>query len=659
MRFSHFFIERPIFAMVISIVIVIAGVLAYISLPTAQYPEIAPPTVQVTASYPGADPKVVAETVATPIEEQVNGVENMLYMSSQSTADGAMTLTVTFALGTNLDIAQVLVQNRVAIANPQLPQTVRALGVTVQKQSPDLMMVVHLLSPKGTYNQAYISNYAFLQVRDVLSRLLGVGNVNVFGAREYSMRIWLDPNQMYSRSLTTDDIVAAIQAQNIQVAAGRLGAEPAPPGTELALTLNTQGRLITPEQFGQIIVKRGDNGQIVYLGDLGRVDLGAKDYNVNSYLDDQPAVALAIFQLPGSNAVKTAHAVRDTMKNLSQAFPQDLEYTIVYDPTQFIEQSVEAVIHTLFEAVILVLIVVLVFLQTWRATIIPLLAVPVSLIGTFAVLAAFGFSLNNLSLFGLVLAIGIVVDDAIVVVEAVEHNIEEGVPPKEATRKAMDQVGGAVVAIAVVLSAVFIPTAFISGITGQFYRQFALTIAVSTLISAFNSLTLSPALAGLLLKPRDTRRDPLTRLFDFLFGWFFRLFNKGFEASVRGYIWMVRRLLRLAAIALLVYVGFLVLTYFGFKTVPSGFIPTQDQGYLIAFAQLPDGASLQRSEEVRKQISEIARNVPGVAHTVEFAGFSALDGTNRNNAVTTFLPLAPFEERIKDPRLNGFAIMAR
>src|SRR3984893_15819755 len=389
MKFSHFFIERPIFAMVISIVIVIAGMLAYLGLPTAQYPEIAPPTIQVTASYPGADPKVVAETVATPIEEQVNGVENMLYMSSQSTADGAMTLTVTFALGTNLDIAQVLVQNRVAIANPQLPQTVRALGVTVQKQSPDLMMVVHLLSPKGTYNQAYISNHAFLQVRDVLSRLLGVGNVNVFGAREYSMRIWLDPDRMYSRGLTTDDIVTAIQAQNIQVAAGRLGAEPAPPGTELQLTLNTQGRLITPDQFGQIIVKRGDNGQIVYLADVGRVDLGAKDYNVNSYLDDQPAVALAIFQLPGSNAVKTAHAVRDTMKNLSQAFPQDLEYTIVYDPTQFIEQSVEAVI--------LVLIVVLVFLQTWRATIIPLLAVPVSLIGTFAVLAAFGFSLNNLS----------------------------------------------------------------------------------------------------------------------------------------------------------------------------------------------------------------------------------------------------------------------
>jgi multidrug efflux pump len=518
--------------------------------------------------------------------------------------------------------------------------------------------VVHLISPNGTYDQAYISNYAFLQIRDPLSRLDGIGNVNVFGAREYSMRIWLDPNRMYSRGLTTDDIIAAILAQNVQVAAGRLGAEPAPPGTELQLTINTEGRLVTPDQFGEIIVKRGDNGEIVYLSDVSSVELGAKDYNVSSYLDGKPAVALAIFQLPGSNAVKTAHEVRALMATLSRSFPVDLKYAIVYDPTQFIEQSVEAVIHTLFEAVALVLIVVLVFLQTWRATIIPLLAVPVSLIGTFAVMACFGFSLNNLSLFGLVLAIGIVVDDAIVVVEAVEHNIELGMQPKEATEKAMDQVGGAVVAIAVVLSAVFIPTAFITGITGQFYRQFALTIAVSTVISAFNSLTLSPALAGLLLKPRDVKRDRLTRLLDLVLGWFFRLFNKGFEASVKGYIWAVRRLLRFAAIALLVYVGFLVLTFFGFKAVPSGFIPTQDQGYLIVFAQLPDGASLQRAEEVRKQISELARQVPGVAHTVEFAGFAALDGTNRNNAVTTFLPLTPFEERIKDPRLNGVAITA-
>src|ERR1700751_2364830 len=575
MKFSHFFIERPIFAMVISIVIVIAGMLAYVSLPTAQYPEIAPPTVQVTASYPGADPKVVAETVATPIEEQVNGVENMLYMSSQSTADGTMTLTVTFKLGTDLNIAQVLVQNRVAIATPQLPEEVRNIGITVQKQSPDLMMVVHLLSPDGTYDKANITNYAYLQVRDPLSRLQGVGNVNVFGAREYSMRIWLDPNKMYSRSLTTDDIVSAIQAQNVQVAAGSLGAEPAPPGTELQLTLNTQGRLITPEQFGQIIVKRGDNGEIVYLSDVGRTELGAKSYSVSSYLDGQPAQALAIFQLPGSNAVSTAHRVRALMQELSKSFPQGLEYTIVYDPTQFIEQSVEAVIHTLFEAVILVLIVVLAFLQTWRATIIPLLAVPVSLIGTFAVLAAFGFSLNNLSLLGLVLAIGIVVDDAIVVVEAVEHNIEEGMRPKEATRTAMDQVGGAVVAIAVVLSAVFIPTSFVSGITGQFYRQFALTIAVSTLISAFNSLTLSPALAALLLKGKGAKKDLLTRLLDLILGWFFRGFNSAFSATMTVYSGIVGKLLRLAAVVLIIYLGLLFLTGLGFQAVPGGFIPTQ------------------------------------------------------------------------------------
>src|ERR1700741_4672308 len=583
MRFSHFFIERPIFAMVISIVIVIAGLLAYIALPTAQYPEIAPPTVQVTASYPGADPKVIAETVATPIEEQVNGVENMLYMSSQATADGSLTLTVTFKLGTDLDIAQVLVQNRVAIATPQLPEEVRNLGITVQKQSPDLMMVVHLLSPDNTYDQAYISNYAFLQIRDPLSRLQGVGNVNVFGAREYSMRIWLDPNKMYARSLTTDDIVSAIQAQNIQVAAGRLGAEPAPPGTELQLTINTQGRLITPEQFGQIIVKRGDNGEIVYLADVGRTELGAKDYNVSSYLDGKPAQALAIFQLPGSNAVKTAHAVRALMKELSRSFPKGLEYTIVYDPTQFIEQSVEAVIHTLFEAVVLVLIVVLVFLQTWRATIIPLLAVPVSLIGTFAVMAAFGFSLNNLSLFGLVLAIGIVVDDAIVVVENVERNIREGMSPKEAAHRTMDEVGGAVVAIAIVLCAVFVPSAFLSGISGEFFRQFAVTIATSTVISCFVSLTLSPAMAALLLKGKEAKKDLFTRALDFGVGWFFRGFNRVFGATTAGYTRVVNRLLRLSVVVLAVYAGLLFLTGYEFKTVPGGFIPPQDPGYVIFF----------------------------------------------------------------------------
>ncbi|MGA8657330.1 MAG: multidrug efflux RND transporter permease subunit [Chthoniobacterales bacterium] len=657
MKFSHFFIDRPIFAIALSIVILLGGAVAYLTLPVAQYPEIAPPTIQVQATFPGADPAVIAATVAEPIEEQVNGVDNMLYMSSQSTSNGLMTLTVTFKLGMNVDTAQVLVQNRVAIALPRLPEEVQRLGVTTQKQSPDLMMVIHLVSPDNSYSQEYASNFALIQVRDPLARVSGVGNVTIFGQRDYSMRAWLDPTKLYARGMTADDVTNAIQAQNVQVAAGQLGAEPAPAGTDFTLTINTQGRLITPEQFKQIIVKTGQNGQIVYLADVARVELGAKDYSVQSYLDGKPAVALGIFQLPGSNALATAHAVRAKMQELSASFPAGLRYEIVYDPTVFIEQSIEAVYHTLFEAVILVLIVVLVFLQTWRATIIPMVAVPVSLVGTFAVMAGLGFSLNNLSLFGLVLAIGIVVDDAIVVVENVERNIEEGLEPKDATRKAMDEVGGAVVAIAVVLSAVFIPTAFVSGITGQFYRQFALTIAVSTLISAFNSLTLSPALAGLLLKPRHAKKDLLTRLFDLLLGWFFRGFNTTFAATVKGYSWLVVRLLRFAGVVLVVYAGLLVLTGFGFKVVPSGFIPQQDQGYLIALAQLPDGASLQRSEAVALQMSQIAQQVPGVAHAVQIVGYSGLDGSNRTNAATVFFTLKPFAERQNDPSQSGLAIL--
>jgi len=657
MKFSHFFIDRPIFAISLSIVILLGGGVAYLALPVAQYPEIAPPTIQVQATYPGANPSVIAATVAEPIEEQVNGVDNMLYMSSQSTSNGVMTLTVTFKLGMNIDTAQVLVQNRVAIALPRLPQEVQSLGVTTLKQSPDLMMVVHLTSPDNTFSQEYASNFALIQVRDPLSRISGVGNVTIFGERDYSMRAWLDPNRLYARGMTVNDVTSAIQAQNIQVAAGLLGAEPAPPGTDFTLTINTQGRLITPEQFKQIIVKTGANGQIVYLGDVARVELGAKDYSVGSLLDGKPAVALGIFQLPGSNALATAHAVRAKMKELSATFPTGLQYEIVYDPTVFIEQSIEAVYHTLFEAIILVLIVVLVFLQTWRATIIPMVAVPVSLVGTFAVMAGLGFSLNNLSLFGLVLAIGIVVDDAIVVVENVERNIEEGLAPKDATRKAMDEVGGAVVAIAVVLSAVFIPTAFVSGITGQFYRQFALTIAVSTLISAFNSLTLSPALAGLLLKPRHAKKDLLTRLFDLLLGWFFRGFNSVFAGAVKGYSWIVSRLLRLAGVVLVVYAGLLFLTGLGFKVLPTGFIPQQDQGYLIALAQLPDGASLQRSEAVALQMSQIAQQVPGVAHAVQIIGYSGLDGSNRTNAATVFFTLRPFAERENDPSQSGPAIL--
>ena len=658
MKISHFFIERPIFATVLSLVILIAGGLALLGLPMSQYPDIVPPTVEVTARYPGGDPKVIADTVATPIEQEVNGVQDMLYMSSQSTSDGTMTLTVTFKLGTNLDIAQVLVQNRVATAEPRLPDQVRALGVTTKKKSPSMMMVVNLISPGNTYDQTYISNYAFLQIRDVLNRIEGVGDVLVLGAREYSMRVWLDPDKMWSRQLTTDDVVKAIQAQNMQVAAGRLGSEPAPTGTNLELTVNTQGRLITPEQFNQILLKHGDRGELVYLSDVARVELGARDYSVASYLDGKPSQALVVYQLPGANAVATAHRVSHAMEELAKRFPKGLEYKIVYNTTTFVEQSVEAVIHTLIEAIILVLIVVMVFLQTWRATLIPMIAVPVSLVGTFAVMAMFGFSLNNLSLFGLVLAIGIVVDDAIVVVEAVEYKIEHGMNPKEATFKAMDTVGGAVVAIAIVLSAVFVPTAFISGIVGEFYRQFALTIAVATIISAFNSLTLSPALAAMLLKPRSAKKDLIARGLDLALGWFFRLFNKGFDAATNAYTGAVRRLLRLAAVVLLVYVGLLVLTFFGFKTVPVGFIPIQDQGYLIGLAQLPDGATLQRSDEVRQQMVRLGSSVPGVSHTLEFAGFSGLDGTNRSNTVTTFLILAPFEERKKHPQENGFAIMA-
>jgi hydrophobe/amphiphile efflux-1 (HAE1) family protein len=657
LKFSHFFIDRPIFAMALSILIVLAGGVAYLALPVAQYPEIAPPTVQISATYPGADPEVLAETVATPIEEQVNGVENMLYMSSQMTANGAVTITVTFALGTDVNTDQVLVQNRVSVALPRLPQEVQAIGVTTQKQSPDLMMVVHLLSPDNTYGQEYISNYALIQVRDPLSRLYGVGNVQIFGERDYSMRLWLDPNRMYARGLTAQDVVNAVQAQNIQVAAGQLGAPPAPKGTAFTLTINTLGRLITPDQFKQIIVKRGSNGQIVYLADVANVELGAQDYSTSSSLDGKPAVALGIFQLPGSNALKASQAVRDTMNELSASFPPGLQYTIVYDPTQFVRQSIEAVYHTLFEAIVLVLIVVLIFLQTWRATIIPLLAVPVSLIGTFAIMAALGFSLNNLSLFGLVLAIGIVVDDAIVVVENVERNIEEGLEPKEAARKAMDEVGGAVVAIAIVLSAVFIPTAFVSGITGQFYRQFALTIAVSTIISAFNSLTLSPAMAALLLKGKGAKKDVLTRAFDFAAGWFFRGFNRVFGAATAGYTRVVNRLLRVSAIVLAVYVGLLFLTGYEFKTVAGGFIPTQDQGYIIILAQLPDGASLQRTDAVLEQLSQIVLKIPGVDHAVEIGGFSGLDGSTRSNAGTVFATLKPFDERENDPGRSMDAIL--
>src|ERR1700740_2309414 len=637
MKLSHFFIDRPIFAIVISVVTVLLGCIAFLLLPVAQFPDITPPTIVVTAEYPGADPKTLSEEVAEPIEQQVNGVENMLYMSSESAVDGTMQLTVTFKLGTDPNIAQVLVQNRVQIAEPQLPAEVRNIGVTTEKQSPDILMAIGLTSKSKTYSSLYLSNYAYTQIEDTLKRIDGVGNVQVFGAQPYSMRVWLNPDLMFARGLTADDIVNAIQAQNVQVAPGGVGAEPARPKTEFQLILNTKGRLITPEQFSRITLKRGSNGQIVYLGDVARLELGGQSYTSSTYENGTtPAIGIGAFQLPGSNELKTAALGKKAIPEKAKSFPPGMEYSIPYDPTLFTQQSIDAVYETLRDAIILVVIVVMVFLQSWRIALIPLIAVPVSLIGTLAVMALMGFSLNSLSLFGLVLAIGIVVDDAIVVVENVERWIERGLEPKEATRKAMDEVGGAVVSIAVVLTAVFVPTALVSGISGQFYRQFALTIAIATLISAFNSLTLSPALAALLIKPGHSKKDLLSRLIDTLLGWFFRLFNRTFHLGIAGYGAVVRRLLRVSGLVSVVYIGLLALTGWLFQNVPGGFIPTMDQGYLIVFAQLPDGASLQRNDDVRRQIGEIGKNIPGVELTFAIEGLSILDSTIKSNALTVF-----------------------
>jgi multidrug efflux pump len=648
MNFSRIFIDRPIFAAVISIVIVIVGAIAYQTLPLAQYPEVAPPTIIVKTTYPGASPQVIAETVATPIEQEINGVEDMLYMSSQSTSDGAMTLTITFKLGTDLDKAQVLVQNRVSIAEPKLPDDVRRQGITTLKSSPDLLMVVHMVSPDNSYDQLYISNYAILQVRERLKRLEGVGDVNIYGSREYSMRIWLDPSRLTFQNLTTDDVVKALRNQNVQVAAGVIGQPPLDSDRAFQINVTAQGRLITPEEFEKIIVKAGSDGRVVRLRDVARVELGAQDYVVNSYLDGSPAVAMLIQQRPGSNALATAQRVREAMKTLSQDFPKGLAYRIIYDPTVFIDQSVHAVLHTIIEAAILVIIVVMVFLQSWRAALIPILAIPVSLVGTFAVMAAFGFSLNNLSLFGLVLAIGIVVDDAIVVVENVERNLAAGLAPRDATIQAMTQVGGALIAIALVLSAVFVPTAFISGISGQFYRQFALTIAVATVLSAFVSLTLSPALCRILLQPHGAKRDWFARAWDFALGWFFRLFNRGFNAGSNAYGRVVASFTRRSLIVLVLYAGLLALTVFGFGKIPTGFIPPQDQGYFIIVTQLPEGASLSRTDRIVKKISDIASKVHGIANVVAFAGFDGATSTNAPNKATVFPCLTSFDERARE-----------
>jgi multidrug efflux pump len=642
--FSQFFVKRPIFAGVLSAIIFIAGALSLNLLPISEYPEVVPPTVVVRALYPGANPQVIAETVASPLEQAINGVEDMLYTSSQSTTDGVMTLTVTFALGTDLDKAQVLVQNRVSQTLPKLPEVTQRLGVVTQKSSPDLTMVVHLVSPDHRYDGLYLSNYAVLRVRDELARIKGVGEARAVGAGEYAMRVWLDPDKIAALNLTASDVVRAIREQNVQVAAGQLGAPPAPNAADFQLLIDTQGRLVTEDEFENVIVKTGDYGQITRLKDVARVELGASTYALRALLDNEEAAAIAIFQLPGSNAVQVSDEVRATMAKLAKDFPQGVSYEIVYDPTVFVRESIDAVVHTLFEALALVVLVVLLFLRTWRASIIPLAAVPVSLVGTLAVMHAFGFSLNALSLFGLVLAIGIVVDDAIVVVENVERNIERGLAPLAAAFKAMREVTSPIIATALVLIAVFVPTAFISGLTGEFYSQFALTIAISTAISAFNSLTLSPALSALLLKPHGTPPDWLQRGIDRAFGWILTPFNRFFESLAHRYVWLTGRVLRRATIALAVYAGLVGVAWLGFATVPSGFIPQQDKQYLVAYAQLPEAATLDRTEDVIRRMDEIALAEPGVEHTVSFPGLSVNGFVNTPNAGIAFLALNEYSE---------------
>jgi hydrophobe/amphiphile efflux-1 (HAE1) family protein len=653
MRLSHFFIDRPIFAAVVSIVFLILGAVSADRLPVAQYPDIAPPVINVSGQYPGASPEVVASTVVAPLEQQINGVEHMLYISSNSTGDGRFTISVTFDLGTNLDIAQVQVQNRVAIVQPRLPVDVRNIGVTVAKASPDLMMVVHLYSPDKSRDALFITNYANVSVIDILSRIEGVGSITVFGGRDYSMRVWLDPDRLQSLALTAGDVVAALQGQNVQVAAGVLNQPPIGSQRAFQLSIQTLGRLADPGEFGNIVVKRSGDA-VVRLKDVGRVELAGLDYNVNSYLDRDPAVGLGVFQLPGSNALATAKALQSTMEDLSKNFPPGLKYTIIYNPTQFIQQSVDAVVETILEAVVLVVLVVILFLQTWRAAVIPIVAIPVSLIGTFFFMAMFGFSLNNLSLFGLVLAIGIVVDDAIVVVENVERNIAAGLSPRDAARRTMDEVAAALVAIALVLSAVFVPSAFIIGISGQFYRQFALTIAGATIISLIVSLTLSPALCALLLKPHGAERK--VRWWTYPVDGLFRLFNFGFDSMAIGYGWLAGRLVRVSALMLLFYAAVIAFGLNEFRKTPVGFIPQVDAGYLIIVTQLPPAAALARTDEVNRRAVDLAMQVPGVAHAVNLVGFSGATFTNASNSGAVFVPLEPFEVRAKDPNKSASVI---
>jgi multidrug efflux pump len=655
MNISRFFIDRPIFAGVLSAIILMGGLIAMLNLPISEYPEVVPPSVVVKANFPGANPQTIAETVATPIEEQINGVEGMLYMQSQATSDGLMTLTVTFKLGVSPDQAQQLVQNRVNQALPRLPDVVQRLGVTTTKSSPDLTMVVHLLSPNDRYDMAYLRNYAVLNVKDQLARLPGIGAVQLFGSGDYSMRIWLDPRKVAERGLSADDVVQAIRAQNVNVAAGVIGASPTVPGVDYQISVNARGRLKDEEEFRDIVIRTSPEGVVTRLRDVARVELGASEYALRSLLNNKQAVAIPIFQSPGSNALEISNNVRKTMAELKKDMPEGVDYSIVYDPTQFVRSSIEAVVHTLLEAILLVVIVVIVFLQTWRASIIPLLAVPVSVIGTFAIMLGLGFSINALSLFGLVLAIGIVVDDAIVVVENVERNIEAGLTAREATYKAMREVSGPIVAIALTLCAVFVPLAFVSGLTGQFFKQFALTIAISTVISAFNSLTLSPALSALLLKNHGAPKDKFQLAIDKAFGWFFVRFNKVFHRGSENYGGGVTRILKRKSVSLAVYAALIGATMFLFHHVPAGFVPGQDKQYLVGFAQLPDASSLDRTEDVIRQMSDIALKTPGVESAVAFPGLSINGFVNSPNSGIVFVTLKPFDER-KSKDLSGGAI---
>jgi HAE1 family hydrophobic/amphiphilic exporter-1 len=657
MRFSHFFVDRPIFAGVISIIVTLLGFISFRALPITEYPEIAPPTVVVNATFAGASAEVIAQTVAAPIEQEINGVDNMLYVVSQSTGNGALSISVVFKPGTNIDQAQVLVQNRVSVALPRLPEEVQRFGVTVRKNSPDLMLVIHLISPDGSLDQQYISNYATINIKDVITRIDGVGDTIVFGARDYSMRVWLDPAKVQARKLTASDVVAALRAANVQVAAGSINQPPATSPGAFEIAVQTLGRLSDPEQFKEIVVATDDDGRVTRVRDIARVELGSQDYTTNAYLDNKVATAIGIFQRPGSNALATAATVLGTMEQLAKSFPRGMGYRVAYNTTEFIQQSVDEVIKTLFEAVVLVVIVIILFLQTWRAAIIPIVAIPISLIGTFLVMTAFGFSLNNLTLFGLVLAIGIVVDDAIVVVENVERYLRQRMAPRDAAHKTMDEVGGALIAIALVLCAVFIPSAFITGISGAFYRQFALTIAASTIISAMVSLTLSPALAALLLRPHGhEQRSGLWKTLSAPFDFFFGRFNQLFERLSQGYGGLTRRTLRVSAVMLVLYGGLIGLTYFQFVRTPSGFIPPLDRAYFITALSLPPGASLERTDELVRQASDMLLKRPGVDHAVAFAGFDGATFTNAPNTGVIFVTLKPFEERVK-AGLSGDSIL--